>query len=77
MTLTDAFSTDLVAAYPVGDTLVMAHVHAHRRSRQSQETVDDDFIMAFRIENGTITHGMDLCGPRLLDFWKRNAAAER
>jgi ketosteroid isomerase-like protein len=73
MSYTDEFATELVQAYPVGESLVMAHVRAHRRARQSQETIDDDFVMAFRIEDGHITHGFDLCGPALLHFWSRTS----
>lgn len=68
---TDEFSTEIVRAFPVGETLVMVHARAHRRARRSQETVDDDFVLVFRIEGGQITHGVDLCGPALLDFWRR------
>jgi ketosteroid isomerase-like protein len=69
---TDEFTTEVVNAFPVGRTLVMVHARAHRRARESREAVDDDFIIAFRVHDGQITHGMDLCGPELLDFWKRN-----
>jgi ketosteroid isomerase-like protein len=71
MSYCDEFSMDLVNAYPVGDSLVMAHVHAHRRSRESQETIDDDFAMVFRIDDGQVTHGVDLIGPAFVDFWRR------
>jgi ketosteroid isomerase-like protein len=74
VTQTDEFTNELVQAFPVGETLVVAHVHARRRAKKSQEAVDDDFVIAYRIENGQITHGIDLCGPALVDFWKRNAA---
>ena len=72
---TDEFTNELVQAFPIGETLVVAHVHARRRAKKSQEAVEDDFVTAYRIENGQITHGIDLCGPALLAFWKRNAAA--
>lgn len=70
---TDEFTTEIVQALPVGDSLVVVHARAHRRAAASQETVDDDFVIALRIENGHITHGIDLCGPTLLDFWKRTS----
>jgi ketosteroid isomerase-like protein len=72
---TDEFTTELVHVLPVGETLVMAHARAHRRARRSGETVDDDFVIAFRIDVGQITHGIDLCGPALLEFWRRVSSA--
>jgi ketosteroid isomerase-like protein len=72
---TDEFTTEIVRALPVGGTLVMVHVRAHRRAKQSRDTVDDDLVIAFRVEDGHITHGIDLCGPALIDFWKRNGHA--
>lgn len=70
MSLTDEFTTELVQAIAVGDSLVMAHVHAHRRARESQAVLDDDFVMVFRIDDGRITHGLDLIGPSFIEFWK-------
>src|SRR5688572_33080670 len=76
MSLTDEFTTELVQAIPVGDSLVMAQVRAHRRARNSQETLDDDFVMAFRIDDGQITHGLDLIGPSFVGFWRRASGAQ-
>jgi ketosteroid isomerase-like protein len=69
---TDEYTNAIVDALPVGETLVMTHVRAHRRAKHSGESVDDDFVMALRIEHGQITHGADLCGPAFVDFWRRN-----
>lgn len=71
MALCDEFSMELVNAYPVGDSLVMAHVHAHRRSRASGEALDDDFAMVSRIDDGQVTRGVDLIGPAFVGFWQR------
>lgn len=60
MALNDEFSNDLVDAYAVGDSLVIAHFRAHRRSRASGEVLDTDYVMVLRIEDGAVTHGVDL-----------------
>jgi ketosteroid isomerase-like protein len=75
ITKTENPTTRLVQALPVGDTLVMAHVRVHRSAKQTRDTVDDDVVMAFRIENGQITQGVELCGSAIIGFWKRNGAA--
>ena len=75
MSYCDEFDTTLREAFAVGDSLVMANVHAHRRARDSQKVLDDDFVMAFRIANGRITHGVDLIGPAFIEFWQ--AASSR
>lgn len=53
----DESTMELVDATPVGDSLVAAHVRAHRRVRDTQQVADFDFVMAFRVENGQVTHG--------------------
>ena len=71
----DEFAMDLVNAYAVGDSLVMAHIRAHRRARDSRRTLDDDFAMVFRIDDGVVTHGVDMIGPSFVEFWKEASSA--
>ena len=60
MALNDEYSNDLVDAYAVGDSLVMTHFRAHRRSRATGEVLDTAYVMVLRIEDGVVTHGVDL-----------------
>jgi uncharacterized protein len=65
----DESTMELVDATPVGDSLVAAHVRAHRRARDTQQVADFDFIMAFRVENGHVTHGVDLLDGDAEDYF--------
>lgn len=67
--LNDESTMELVDAIPVGDSLVTAHVRAHRRSRDTQQVADFDFVMAFRVENGQVTHGVDLLDRDAEDYF--------
>ena len=73
--LNDEFSTELVDAFAVGDSLVMAHVRGHRRSRATQEILETDFIMAMRIEDSVVTQGVDLIDGIAESYWARLASA--
>ena len=65
----DESTMELVDATPVGDSLVAAHVRAHRRARDTQQVADFDFVMAFRIEDGQVTHGVDLLDRGAEDYF--------
>ena len=73
MALNDEFSNDLVDAYAVGDSLVMAHFRAHRRSRASGEVLDTDYVMVLRIDGGIVTHGVDLIDGDATAYFSRLA----
>lgn len=60
----DQYDLEVVDAYAVGDQLVMAQVRLHRRRRTDRKVFDTDIVMAFRIEDGAITRGVDLSIPR-------------
>jgi uncharacterized protein len=63
--------TELLDAVPVGDSMVMARVRGHRRARGSQDTLDTEFVMVFRIEDGKVTHGVDLIDRDAEEFYNR------
>ncbi|MBI2169566.1 MAG: hypothetical protein HYU28_08720 [Actinobacteria bacterium] len=75
MAACDEFTTELVKAYPVGDSLVMAHVRGHRRARETGEVLDNDFVMAFRIEDSQVTAGCDLIDRSTEEFFVRLGAS--
>jgi ketosteroid isomerase-like protein len=56
----DEYNNELVDAYAVGPELVMTHVRLHRRRRTTGEVLDTDIVMAFRVQDGVITRGVDL-----------------
>lgn len=68
--LNDESTMELVEAMPVGESLVMAHVRGHRRARATQRVADFDFVMAFRIENGAVTHGIELLDRDAEDYFE-------
>jgi ketosteroid isomerase-like protein len=65
----DESTMELVDAIPVGDSLVTAHVRAHRRTRDTQQVADFDFVMSFRVVNGKVTHGADLLDGDTEDYF--------
>lgn len=74
MGLHDEYSNEVVDAYAVGDSLVMVHVRGHRRARDSGEVLDTDLVMSLRIEDGVVTHAVDLIDARAEDYLRRIAA---
>jgi ketosteroid isomerase-like protein len=60
MALNSRFENELVDAFAVGDSLVMAHVRGHRAPASGGEPMTFDYVMALRLENGVVTHANDL-----------------
>jgi ketosteroid isomerase-like protein len=56
----DQYDNELVDAFAVGEELVMTHVRLHRRRRTTGEVFDTDIVMAFRVEDGVISRGVDI-----------------
>ena len=75
MSLNDEFTNEVLDAFAVGESLVMVHVNGHRRSRATQEVLDIDYVMVLRIEDGVITHGVDLIDARAQSYLARLARA--
>ena len=73
MVLDDEHSNELVDAFAVGDSLVMAHIRGHRRSRATQEILEMDYIMALRIDDGVVTQGVDLIDAVAESYFARLA----
>jgi hypothetical protein len=69
----DENETEFLDAVAVGDSMVMARVRGHRRVRESQDTLDTEFVMVFRIEDGKVTHGLDMVDREAEEFYKRLA----
>jgi ketosteroid isomerase-like protein len=75
MALNDEYTNEVVDTFAVGESLVMVHVHGHRRSRATQEVLDTDYVMVLRIEDGVITHGVDLIDESAQSYFARLAPA--
>jgi 4-carboxymuconolactone decarboxylase len=50
----------LVAVYPAGDDLAIAHVRAHRRAARTGETVDGDYALVAQVHNGLVVRGQGM-----------------
>ncbi len=71
MALNDEYRNELVDAFAVGDSLVMAHIRGHRRAKYTQAVLDFDYVMVFRIEGGQITRSVELLGTEAESFFAR------
>jgi len=58
--LMDRMADRLVAVYPAGDDLAVAHVRAHRRAARTGATIDGDYTMIVQVHNGLIVRGQDM-----------------
>lgn len=58
--LKEEYTNELVHAYAVGDSLVMAHIRGHRWPRGARNPLDFEYVMALEIADGVITSGVDL-----------------
>jgi ketosteroid isomerase-like protein len=60
MALNNRFENELVDAFAVGDSLVMAHVRGHRSPASDVGPMSFDYVMALRLEGGVVTRATDL-----------------
>jgi ketosteroid isomerase-like protein len=71
-------SDRLVAVYPAGEDLAVAHVRAHRRAARTGEVIDGDYTITVQVHNGLIVRGWDMpsAGYRAFIRAQHEAASE-
>ena len=74
MAQNEVFTDELIDAYAVGDEIVMAHVRGHRQA-PGQEPLLFDYVMAFRVHDGVVTHGVDVFDSDAEEYMVRATAA--
>ena len=60
MALNSRFENELVDAFAVGDSLVMAHVRGHRAPASGGVPMTFDYVMVLRLEGAVVTRATDL-----------------
>jgi ketosteroid isomerase-like protein len=60
MALNARFENELIDAYAVGDSLVMAHIRGHRAPASGGDPLVFDYVMALRLEDDVVARATDL-----------------
>jgi 4-carboxymuconolactone decarboxylase len=67
----------LVAVFPVGEDMAVAHVRAHRRAVRTGATIDGDYTMIAQVHNGLIVRGQDMPSADYRAFFQAQHEAAR
>jgi len=62
---------EIISIDGAGDQMGIVRARAFRRSAASGETLNYEWIMVFRIENGLITVAADMLDRKAADYWGR------
>lgn len=70
------FENQLVDAYAVGDSLVMAHVRGRREPADGGDPLSFDYVMVLRLEEGIVTRATDLIDASAEQYFSRRPGAD-
>jgi alkylhydroperoxidase/carboxymuconolactone decarboxylase family protein YurZ len=73
----DEIADRLVAVYPAGDDLAIAHVRAHRRAARTGTTIDGDYTLIAQVHNGLIVRGQGMPSADYRTFFQAQHEAAR